>query len=419
MKHNSFKRIFHRCLEEVKASCDVAKVISVKAAVVTFWAKIDIQIMNRNGFKEPESVRNRLMKKHQIMIDFLEDKFKDYWKNYKVQESMPDCDEKLRNKIWICWWQGIDNAPEIVKACVNTIKRNAGEYEVIVITDNNYKDYVQFPDWLEEKRKKGVFSRTHYSDLLRMSILAKYGGIWIDSTFFCTGRSFDDYMKMPLWSIKRPDYLHCSIASGYFAGYSLGCGYITEIADKQEKFIKHYQLIDDYLGELSRRIDAIIKALTLLTNSKSELDLSDMAVRYRAEIEKMLAPLYEQVNSVVGGTNEKLKALQADIIRIFSSFQENTSFMKDKNACHEIFEKRRDELEKNGINDFSNYNKYLELLRTKESQKEELQKIAETLPDLKERIIQLRDAIYNRMAERTLSRRGLLLSAIRLKFALI
>ena len=120
----------------------------------------------------------------------------------------------------------------------------------------------------------------------------------------------------------------------------------------------------------------------------------------------MLAPLYEQVNSVVGGTNEKLKALQADIFQTFSSFQENTSFMKDKNACHEIFEKRRDELEKNGINDFSNYNKYLELLRTKESQKGELQKIAETIPDLKERIIQLRDAIYNRMEERTSSRRG-------------
>lgn len=117
-KHNSFKRIFLRCLEEVKASYDVAKVISVKAAVITFWAKIDIQIMNRNGFKEPESVKNRLMRKHQIMIEFLEDKFNVYWKNYQVQESIPDCEEKLRNKIWICWWQGIDNAPEIVKNCV-------------------------------------------------------------------------------------------------------------------------------------------------------------------------------------------------------------------------------------------------------------------------------------------------------------
>lgn len=251
-KHNSFKRIFHRCLEEGKASCDVAKVISVKAAVITFWAKIDIQIMNRNGFKEPESVKNRLMRKHQIMIDFLEDKFKDYWKNYQVQESVPDCDEKLRNKIWICWWQGIDNAPEIVKTCVDTIKRNAGEYEVIVITDNNYKDYVQFPDWLEEKRKKGIISRTIYSDLLRLNLLARYGGIWIDSTFFCTGSSFEDYMKMPLWSIKRPDYLHCSIASGYFANYSLGCDYhhryvYAVVRDFLYNYWKHYDRLVDYL----------------------------------------------------------------------------------------------------------------------------------------------------------------------------
>lgn len=32
-------------------------------------------------------------------------------------------------------------------------------------------------------------------------------------------------MQLPLWSIKRPDYLHCSVAGGYFANYSLGCNY--------------------------------------------------------------------------------------------------------------------------------------------------------------------------------------------------
>ena len=294
-KHNSFKRIFHRCLEEVKASCDVAKVISVKAAVITFWAKIDIQIMNRNGFKEPESVKNRLMRKHQIMIDFLEDKFKDYWKNYQVQESIPDCDEKLRNKIWICWWQGIDNAPEIVKACVNTIKRNAGEYEVIVITDDNCKDYVQFPDWLEEKRKKGVFSRTHYSDLLRMSILAKYGGIWIDSTFFCTGRSFEDYMKMPLWSIKRPDYLHCSIASGYFAGYSLGCGY-----ENQWMFKVIRDFLFNYWAECDKLIDYLLVDYAVVLAQKHNVKIANAFSKIRPnnkycdELYKVLGQPYDE-----------------------------------------------------------------------------------------------------------------------------
>lgn len=213
-------------------------------------------------------------------------------------------------------------------------------------------------------------------------------------------------LKMNLTAEEQIGKLNTEIADLNSKINSFKTSNITEITDKQERFIKHYQMIDDHLGNLSRNISDAIKALTLLTNSKNELDLSDMDAKYRAEIDNMFAPLYEQVNSVVDGTNEKLKAIQKDIIRTFSSFQVNTSFIKDKNACHEIFEKRRNELEKNGINDFSNYNKYLELLRTKESQKEELQKIAETLPDLKERIIQLRDAIYNRMEERTSSRRG-------------
>lgn len=96
--HNNIKRIFHRVMEELKASIDIAKDISIKAALITFRSKIDIQIMNRNGYKESEAVKNRLKKKHQIMIDFLEDKFKDYWKNYQVQESIPDCEENFATK---------------------------------------------------------------------------------------------------------------------------------------------------------------------------------------------------------------------------------------------------------------------------------------------------------------------------------
>lgn len=252
MKHNNIKRIIHRTCEELRATYDVAHTINWKAALVTFRAKVDIQVMNRNGFKEPESVKKRLMKKHQIMIDFLEDKFKDYWANYQMEEKLPDCDERLRNKIWICWWQGLENAPEIVKACVDSIKRNAGGYEVIVITDDNYQEYVKFPDWLEEKRKNGIISRTIYSDLLRLNLLSQYGGIWIDSTFFCTGTCFKDYIKLPLWSIKRPDYLHCSIASGYFANYSLGCDYehryvFAAVRDFLYNYWKCYDRLVDYL----------------------------------------------------------------------------------------------------------------------------------------------------------------------------
>lgn len=293
--HNSIKRIIHRSLEEIQASVDVAKVISLKAAITTFRAKVDIQIMNHNGFKEPESVKNRLMKKHQVMIDYLEHQFKDYWENYKVPELTPDNDDKLRNKIWICWWQGVENAPEIVKACVKTIKEHAGEYEVIVITDENCKEYVQFPEWIERKYKEGVFSRTHYSDLLRMSILAKYGGIWIDSTFFCSGRSFEDYMKLPLWSIKRPDYLHCSIASGYFAGYSLGCGY-----ENRWMFAVIRDFLFNYWKECDKLIDYLLVDYAVVVSQMHIKEIAEAFARiepnnkYCDELWKVLGQPYDE-----------------------------------------------------------------------------------------------------------------------------
>lgn len=181
---------------------------------------------------------------------------------------------------------------------------------------------------------------------------------------------------------------------------------ITEIANQQEKFINDYQMLDEHLGNLSRKVEGVIGTLTSLTNNKDELDLSGMDAKYKTEIENLVTPLYNRLNSVVNVTNEKLKSILATIKQSFTSFQQSSSFIKDKEACHESFALKRDELEKNGINDFSNYNKYLELLRIKESQKEELQKSVETLPQLKDNIRQLRDAIYNRMEERTQSRKN-------------
>lgn len=252
MKHNNLKRLILRICEEIKATYDVAKVVSIKGALITLRAKVDIQLMNRNGYKEPPSVKERLIKKHQIMLEFLENKYKLYWDEYNYSQKMPDCDINMRNKIWICWWQGIEHAPEIVKVCVDSIKRNNNKYEVIIITDENYKNYITFPTWIEEKYKKGIISRTIYSDLLRMNLLATYGGIWIDSTFFCRNSCLESYMKLPLWTIKRPNYGHCSVACGFFANYSLGCSYENRwvyrvFRDFLYNYWKDYNRLVDYL----------------------------------------------------------------------------------------------------------------------------------------------------------------------------
>ena len=53
--HKSIKRIIHRCAEEVDATRRIARVTSLKEGLETFRAKVDIQIMNRNGYYENEA----------------------------------------------------------------------------------------------------------------------------------------------------------------------------------------------------------------------------------------------------------------------------------------------------------------------------------------------------------------------------
>lgn len=76
--HIHFKRIIHRVFEELDATRRIAKVTSCSDAFVTFRAKIDIQIMNRNGYKETEKIKKHLVKKHDVMMEYFEKTFSDH-----------------------------------------------------------------------------------------------------------------------------------------------------------------------------------------------------------------------------------------------------------------------------------------------------------------------------------------------------
>lgn len=93
--------------------------------------------------------------------------------------------EKNRN-IWICWFQGLENAPEIVKRCVNSVYEHMHGYNITLITQENLFDYVTLPKFIIDKWKKGIISNTHLSDIVRTELLIKYGGLWMDATTYLT-----------------------------------------------------------------------------------------------------------------------------------------------------------------------------------------------------------------------------------------
>ncbi|MBO5867943.1 MAG: capsular polysaccharide synthesis protein [Oscillospiraceae bacterium] len=98
------------------------------------------------------------------------------------------------NKIWVCWFQGIEQAPALVQRCYRSLQENMPDREVILLTEENYRDYVTFPAHIEEKLSSGVITKTHLSDLLRLELLIRHGGTWIDATVFCSGNDIPGYM---------------------------------------------------------------------------------------------------------------------------------------------------------------------------------------------------------------------------------
>ena len=116
-------------------------------------------------------------------------------------------EHKRSKKIWFCWLQGLEAAPEVVKACYNSLVRHLGVagrgstgspiarnegYEIIVIDGKNWWEYVELPEYVVEKWQKGLIPAAHFSDLLRLELLIRYGGTWIDSTVLCTGVNNDN-----------------------------------------------------------------------------------------------------------------------------------------------------------------------------------------------------------------------------------
>ena len=108
-----------------------------------------------------------------------------------VSDYPDDLEHISSNKVWVCWFQGMDKAPRVVKKCFKSLEDNLTDKEIILITFDNIHDYVKFPDYIMKKWRSGQIRDTHMTDLLRLELLIRYGGMWIDATVLCT-KKVDD-----------------------------------------------------------------------------------------------------------------------------------------------------------------------------------------------------------------------------------
>lgn len=112
----------------------------------------------------------------------------------QVQLAAEALPRQQSNRVWVCWLQGMEQAPALVQRCFASLQEHLGDREIVVLTEENYRNYVTFPEHIQAKIDAGRITRTHMSDLLRLELLIRYGGTWIDATVFCSGGEIPAYM---------------------------------------------------------------------------------------------------------------------------------------------------------------------------------------------------------------------------------
>lgn len=112
------------------------------------------------------------------------------------------------------WAQGFDDTPHVVKKCVESWQHYNPDYEIRCIDDISLDDYIDMESWLpnewnkpsgchKTKYGKGEIRPAHKSDIVRLLLLEKYGGVYVDATVWC---------NMPL-----NNWLHNHTEGGFFA----------------------------------------------------------------------------------------------------------------------------------------------------------------------------------------------------------
>lgn len=89
-----------------------------------------------------------------------------------------------RPRIWTLWFQGRESAPEIVKQCIDSMERNRGCAELVVLDSQSIGRYLDVDPEILRKVERGTVTLAAFSDYLRLSLLYRYGGLWLDSTIW-------------------------------------------------------------------------------------------------------------------------------------------------------------------------------------------------------------------------------------------
>lgn len=93
--------------------------------------------------------------------------------------------------IWTLWFQGREQAPDVVQRCIASWERLNPGWQVRCLDERTLGRYVDVAQHIDLTRQ--TVTAASLSDIARMLLLHEYGGVWVDATLLCN-RPLDEWL---------------------------------------------------------------------------------------------------------------------------------------------------------------------------------------------------------------------------------
>lgn len=259
---------------------------------------------------------------------------------YEVKRFFETCrrvEFGTKTPIWVCWFQGKREMPKLVKECYENLHQMVSSEigEIVLITKDNFSDYVNIEPSILKKIEEGKMSYTNFSDLLRVNLLAIYGGMWIDATVFVTHPIEKELLNRRFYSQKTINdfYVKRYVTKSRWASWMMITSTEAELFKfvafvMNDYYLNHESLIDYYF------IDYVIEiAYDQLQSVKIDIDSVEINNTMAFELYNSFNELYnpDKFNRILSTTQFLKFTYKSELTEITESGEmTNYGFFKRK-----------------------------------------------------------------------------------------
>lgn len=157
----------------------------------------------------------------------------------------------IPRRIWTFW--DSEEVPEFIQKCIQTWRDKNTNYEIVVLGPHNLQKYLSHYEIFKLQSWKYNDCPQKFSDLVRLNVLSKYGGIWLDASIVCYENFdwvHDENADCLLYSIPELSPKEKPLIESWFIACTPNNDYVKRWRDEFMR-VEKYNSIDDYVSDIN------------------------------------------------------------------------------------------------------------------------------------------------------------------------